>query len=264
MLAAPSVWLLLTLGAGPEAVLAGPPPRPVPIDPPQTSVEAADRLKLQRLPDGGYLHKDPDAGFTAEIRPDGSVRFRDTHLGPQDPQIKAPGLDLLRGQPLPEKPFRDDLVPHGPYGPPPILFSFGMRFGGGADAALATRRYRAKQAFLDVTAPMRSKMAEQHSSKNTDAALVRLGRELVAIWKDAAVPLSIRKQRVFERWDGCSEAEPDDDPKTHPGERARRRIEKFIRTHAKPGTEHAYTDVELRRLNAHRRSKASFDPYRTD
>ena len=46
------------------------------------------------------------------------------------------------------------------------------------------------------------------------------------------------------------------------GEQARRRIEAFIRTMAPRGSAHAFTNAELERLNARRRSRQRFDPYR--
>jgi hypothetical protein len=68
-----------------------------------------------------------------------------------------------------------------------------------------------------------------------------------------------RKEALFELWDDC--AETGDDDLVQAGANARRYLVGFIRAHLPAGKRGAYTPEDLARLNAHRRSKATFAPY---
>jgi hypothetical protein len=242
------------------------PPTPVPPQPERPEeVDVGDGLELRRTNAGGYRYDDAEAGFAAEIRADGTVRFRDRRIGPQKGKVSVLGFDVVRGerQPQPAKPFRPDLVPYGPYGAAPMIAGVGGRMGGAADAKASSRKYKAKQRFLEITAPLRAELRKKASDKNTRVALFELTHQLLAIWNDPRLPLSIRKERVFALWDDC--AEPDDKAKKadeHPGARARRRIETFVRIHAKRGSDDGFTEAELHDLNARRKSRQRFAPYR--
>lgn len=221
-------------------------------------------LVLDRNGSGGYSYKDKDADFTAEIASDGTVRFRDARLGPQKGKVSVLGFDLVRKgkrQKEPSKPFRPDLVPNGPYGAPPILGTIGGTMGGVADAMQTSRKYQAKQRFLDLTAPMRAEMARKARDKATRSALFELTHELVTTWNDPKLPLSLRKDRIFAVWDDCTEPEEGEKADEHPGARARRQIEKFVRIHARRGSDEAFSDAELRDMNERRTSRERFDPY---
>ncbi len=229
-----------------------------------TTTETVGGLSLQRSGDGGFLYEDGDAGFTAEIAADGSVRFRDRGPGPQKGKVSMLGFDVTRKgkrDPIPAKPFRPDLVPYGPYGAAPMIAGVGGRMGGAADAKASARKYTAKQRFLELTETLRSKLRKQARDKTTRAALFELSHELLEIWNDPKLPLSVRKERIFAAWDECSEPERGDAKDEHPGARARRRIEQFVRVHAKRGSDDGFTDAELDDLNARRKSRASFAPY---
>ena len=242
--------------------LAVPPPRVVPEQGPSSST-SSELGRLHKQIGGGYVYRDDKAGFIAEIRPDGTVRFRDAHLGPQQftPKLFGYPLDGSGVRPEEPVPFRDDLVPHGPYGPPPILVSTSFRFGGLADAAQTTRRAAAKQKFLQLTAPMRERMAASWRAERAQSALVTLSHDLLKRWRDTTVPLSIRKEELFRQWDDCEEPAAGADPSVHAGAMARRRIEKFIRRHARRGTPDEFTAQELADLNRRRESKEPFAPY---
>lgn len=227
-------------------------------------VDVGGGLSLTRTPGGGYAYEDADAGFTAEIDPDGTVRFRDRGARPQKGKVSVAGHDVTRKgkrEPIPAKPFRPDLVPYGPYGAAPMIVGVGGRMGGAADAKASARKYAAKQRFMELTASLRAELRGKARDKATRTALFELGHELLAIWTDPALPLSVRKERIFTAWDECAEPERGDDPQTHPGARARRRIEQFVRVHAKRGSDDGFTDAELRDFNARRKSRAPFAPY---
>jgi hypothetical protein len=241
------------------------PPAPVPPqgERPTDEVEV-DGMKLRRSNGGGFVYDDADAGFSAEIAADGTVRFRDRHVGPQKGKVSVLGFDLVRKgkrEPMPQKPFRPDIVPYGPYGPAPIIAGVGGKMGGIADAKESSRKYAAKQEFLEITAPLRAELAKKARDKATTVALFELTHQLLATWNDPKLPLSVRKEQLFAAWDDCDEPGKGEKAAEHPGARARRRIETFIRVHAKRGSDHGFTDAELRDMNARRRSRQRFAPY---
>jgi hypothetical protein len=263
--------------------LVAPPPAPRPVaELGEHAGEGGVMQQLVRRSDGGYEHANRRAGFRATIHADGTVTFRDfavTHgnvkvMGidlttgeAQVPDGSTPSNTLVRPQTLGD--LGDDLlVKNGPYGPPPIIASAGGRVAGIADLAAATRRAAEKQRFLDATEPLRTKMAEEHRRANERTALVNLDAELRAIWRAADTPVSMKKERLFQRWDECVQAP--DDPATanadtlaraRAGEIARRRIEAWIRRNVPRSHADAFTKAELHEMNARRRSKGRFDPY---
>lgn len=264
-----------------------PPPR---LSPGQRA-PAAERTgtpTLRRHGDGSFEHRDRIAGFSARIHPDGRVTFRD--LAPV--RVDSPtvlGFDIRgRKQEPPDETFNqrnntlvhrgthtdsknDMLVKWGPYGAAPIVASAGGSFAGVSDFAISTRRANAKRKFLDQTAALRAELAAKHRRANEKDALGRLSTDLKAIWADGATPLSLRKEKLFVRWDECEEllvddgsSDPEQAARAKAGAAARRQIEAFVRKHAPEGTADAFTPAELREMNARRRSRVEFDPYRDD
>jgi hypothetical protein len=184
--------------------------------------------------------------------------------GPQKGKVSVLGVDAVRKgkrEPEPQKPFRSDIVPHGPYGAPPVMLRIGGRMGGAADAKDSARKYSAKQRFMELTEKLRADMRKQARDKTTRVALFELNHRLLEIWRDPRLPVSIRKQRLFDAWDECTEPEANDKVEEHPGARARRRIEQFIRVNAKRGSDDGFSDAELRDMNGRRKSKQKFAPY---
>jgi len=238
-----------------------------------------------RRSDGSFEHKDRVGGFAATIHSDGRVTFRDLApvrvdspkiLGfdlrgrpdtPADERFNAKSNTLVhRGTTTDSK--SDLLVKWGPYGAPPILGTVGGSFPGVSDFASSTRRAAAKRRFLDQTADLRAEMAAEHRRSHEKAALGKLAGDLRAIWTDAATPMSLRKEKIFARWDECEEMlvdagepEPEQEARARAGVIARRRIEAFVRKQAPKGSPDAFTPAELREMNARRKSRARFDPY---
>lgn len=264
------------------ALFAAPPaPRPT-VDATAGGGEGSMMQQLVRRQDGGYEHANRRAGFRATIHPDGTVTFRDFSVA--SGSVKIAGINLTTGEahvPDGSMPSNtlvrpqdlgslgdDPLVKSGPYGPAPVLITAGGRMAGMADLAAATRRAAEKQRFLDATEPLRTKLAEEHRRTNERTALVNLDAELRALWNAADTPVSMKKERLFQRWDECVQL-PDDpesaDAETvaraRAGDIARRRIEAWIRRHVPRSHADAFSKAELREMNARRRSRARFDPY---
>ncbi|HWB75100.1 MAG TPA: hypothetical protein VG755_09085, partial [Nannocystaceae bacterium] len=95
-----------------------------------------------------------------------------------------------------------------------------------------------------------------------------LDAELRAIWIAADTPMSMKKERLFQRWDECIQlpdepetANADTVARARAGDIARRRIESWIRRNIPKSHADAFTKSELREMNMRRRSKGRFDPY---
>jgi len=82
-----------------------------------------------------------------------------------------------------------------------------------------------------------------------------LPSRLAHVWQDDALPFERRRERLFEIWD-----ESQGDPG---GDEARRAVIGFVLENVPFGSVFGYTEGELERLNARRRSKVLFDPYDT-
>jgi hypothetical protein len=281
---------------------AAPPPRPR-LPPPTSLRTDADGVRLRRQADGSLRQVDTEAGFVGTVHGDGRVEIRDIPDGRVEfttgratvdwmlnfvRAVQSPTKDRPDLEPPP--PDREDrtnagvqLTPPSPYGPAPILVGVGGRFGGAADLALRKgqrKQARAKQEFLDSTAPIRAALTRAHVREQQRAAQLRLGQDLATLWRDETRPLAERRRALFELWDDCEESMPGraaplgDEPnldrgaasevdaeRGRGGELMRRRIEAFVRRVAPAGSARAFDEAELSRLNARRHSRQRFDPY---
>jgi hypothetical protein len=241
--------------------------------------------QLIRRGDGGYEHTNRRAGFSATIHADGRVTFRDHVVGggsielfgfdltgktPNVPDPTMPSNTLVRPQDLGSL-GDDPLVKNGPYGPAPILLHAGGRMAGVADLAAVSRRAGAKQRFLDATATLRAKLAAEYRRSTERAALVSLESDLRTIWTAADTPASVRREKIFQRWDDCAEVplgsgggadvSAEERARGRAGDRARRRIESWIRANVPVDGKDAFTPAELTDMNGRRRSRVRFEPY---
>ena len=282
--------------------LVAPVPRPDPQSLGVETPQGPDGVELRRAPGGGFRHRDREAGFEATIHPDGRVTFRniargsvETNLTPDDDGTVG---SLLRGPYSPVPRFGDETgnpeIDFGPYGAPTILLTVGAQAAvpGLADMAALGERMSAKRAFLQQTEDLRARLARSSDTERVRRALLRLPAQLLGVWTNEALTFAERRAIVFELWDEAEELAPQPEPS--PGisfgaasatletatataapssndadarrqvaaERARRRIEAFIRKVAPLGSAHAFTPAELKRLNADRQSRQRFDPYR--
>jgi len=270
------------------AALAPPPPPRLPA--PHRIRRQSDETRLERRDDGSLRYVDREANFVGIIEPDGRVRIRDTPGIEPDLRTGVETMDWVmemgravvrpgpHDRPDLETPAPEDgaakadaaaeRMPPSPYGPAPILVSLGVRMGGLSDLLLRRgqrKNVRAKQAFLDQTAPMRDAMLRRESREQQQAAMLMLGQLLATVWRDRSLSVEARKRAVFEWWDECEEAQPgvgpDEAERRAQAEQMRRRIERFVRRVAPPGQPMAYTRRELQRLNAGRQSRQRFEPY---
>jgi hypothetical protein len=222
------------------------------------------------------VYRDTDARFRAVIHRDGSVEYLPP---PRDVHLTLFGIDLL-GRSEPDRrtptdpgppPVRGNADPtHDPnsYGPMPILVGFGGRVPGPADLVQRSRSFAAKARFLDDTARLRHELARQANERHTRERLGSLEAELMEIWNAPERSPARRRAQLFERWDECAEgsaSDPDvseeDAHRASAGERGRRQIEAFVRQNVPAHGPMAYSQTELERLNARRRSRQRFDPY---
>jgi hypothetical protein len=84
-----------------------------------------------------------------------------------------------------------------------------------------------------------------------------MNANLVRLWATTQ-DVAARKQGLLELWDEC--AETGDADLVEGGKAARAMVEQWIQVKL-TGADRFTTD-ELARFNAHRRSRATFDPYR--
>ena len=117
----------------------------------------------------------------------------------------------------------------------------------------------AKRQWLDKTRDERARIAMANRKEDLGRAPEYMRRNLALAWKKTEGDAEARKQALFELWDEC--AETGDDDIVAAGAAARAYLVGFVRAHLAQGKPGAFTGDDLARLNAHRRSKATFEPY---
>lgn len=225
--------------------------------------ETTAQLGLREASDGGYLYADPGGRFKAHIAGDGAVTFanrwrqlaRRRRVRNRERGVccgtpaggLGPAINVLGGAPVAG----------------PTEWAFGVR---GHDPAGA-----AKAGFLTRTAALRTKLAHQDMRRQMGAALDRLEDALVRLWADPDIDLARKRALLFARWDGLADAPPLsggvsdlDRLRASYAQRARRRIEAFVRRELPRGTANAFSAAELQHLNASRRAPIEFAPYRQE
>ena len=116
----------------------------------------------------------------------------------------------------------------------------------------------AKRQWLDKTRDERARIGMANRKEDLARAPEFMRRNVAWAWGHVRSE-DERKEALFELWDDC--AETGDDDLVQAGANARRYLVGFIRAHLPAGRPGAYTPEDLARLNAHRRSKATFAPY---
>lgn len=90
------------------------------------------------------------------------------------------------------------------------MLKAGGRMAGVSDLAQTSRRATAKQRFLDQTEVLRSKLAAEHRRAAERTALASIESDLTTLWADGDAPASsIRREKIFQRWDDCVELPED-------------------------------------------------------
>ncbi len=114
----------------------------------------------------------------------------------------------------------------------------------------------AKLEMLDRTRDQRVEIGKVYRKEQLAQSARLMQANLDNVW--ATTPdIAARKQAVFDLWEEC--AETGDPALVDGGAKARALLERFVQVklHGADG----FTAEELARLNAHRRSRAAFDPY---
>lgn len=180
--------------------------------------------ELRETGDGGFTYD--GHLFDARISPSGEVSFDDA------PGIGFAGLG-------------------GPSGTVGVGFSFDISAAAeraaGNDPNSAERRW-----FMEQTRRIRDRLAGEDRARVQGRGLVRLRRQLHAIW-EANKPAGERRVELFRLWDSCEEDEV--------GAQARAAVVEFIREHPGDARADIFAAEELRRLNASRVSRERFAPY---
>jgi hypothetical protein len=123
-----------------------------------------------------------------------------------------------------------------------------MRAGGGDP-------YAAERAWvMEHTEDLRARLEAEHRRASMESALSGIAAECRRIWGRTTRSAAQRRRQIFELWDDAEEEGE--------GARARAAILRWIRENLPRDGGEGYSAEELARLNASRRSRAEFDPYR--
>lgn len=118
----------------------------------------------------------------------------------------------------------------------------------GQDPLRAEREY-----FMRQTEELCAQLEAEHRRREMSQGLSRLPGRLEGIWAATRRTPAERRARIFSIWDEMVDDEN--------GARGRAIIIRWIRERLPEGSEHAYTDEEIRRFNASRESREEFAPY---
>ncbi|MCB9597861.1 MAG: hypothetical protein H6719_34405, partial [Sandaracinaceae bacterium] len=110
-----------------------------------------------------------------------------------------------------------------------------------------------RQRFMDHTEALRERLEAEHRVQTDTQALRILPGRLAGIWRQTTRSAAARRRRIFELWDEIADDET--------GRRARAVVTRWVLENLPPGSEDAYSEAELARLNATRESPAPFSPY---
>lgn len=218
-------------GPGPNLKAQLSPPGPELLPPP---APLAPKIALSPRAGGGYVYR--DRGFQAEIAQDGTVEF-DDHLPVQL------GGESTGGVPVATFDLTEAVM-----------------------MIVGDDPYRAdKERFLAATVELRQGLCEAAHQERLRTALFELDRNLDAIWQDQRRAATARRELLFQLWDECLEPAPDTTDLTErTALQARATILEYIQKNLPAGSPLAYPEQELLALNQRRRSKAPFDPYRSE
>lgn len=193
--------------------------------------ESLGDVGFERQKDGSYRYRAPGWSFSATLRPDGRLEF--------DNRVTANLSAAL------------------------------------LEASGQERFYRAKRQLMERTFALRLSMARRWAKEQIQLQLDALKRQLLEVWMRRDEPATRRRATIFELWDECEEtvAVPEseaedalatelDTVRARAGRQARQTIVSFVRKRLPEGSAHAYSRRELDALNARRRSKQRFEPYR--
>ncbi len=212
-------------------------PRPIGPRPPDTEEpRSLEEAGFHKRKDGTYKKGRLRDEFVAIIEPNGRVRFRDRRVVINGVSIKP---NLMPAQKLAgEEQFRNKKI-----------------------------------RILRETAELRRGLARAWSVKQMKRELARLDTKLRVVWGQSEWSEARRRKQLFLLWDECEEPLEEelavnsveaqlDAARRETGAAARKAILRFIDLKLPLNSAYAYTQEELRALNATRASRERFEPYR--
>ena len=117
----------------------------------------------------------------------------------------------------------------------------------------------AKRQWLDKTRDERARIGMAARKEDLARAPEFMKRNVRYAWAKTEGDVDARKEALFELWDEC--AETGDADLVAAGTGARTYLVGFIRAHLPQGAPGAFSPEDLTRLNARKRSHATFQPY---
>lgn len=212
------------------------------------------------IPDGNGTFRFDHPGFTAKVARDGRVELKDKPSA--QPFFEGPCVECVKRD---LSNYVDDPSSGKAMNLMALLPKVGVRF----DITDYVMRKigddpynHAKAKFLDETRDQREAMWQAESEERLREALQTLPAQLAKIWLHDAWTEAERRQVLFDLWDEC--AETGSAERVRLGKQIRVTIMAFIRRNLPAGSAHAYSEAELKTLNARRSSKAAFAPYPDD
>lgn len=116
-----------------------------------------------------------------------------------------------------------------------------------------------KRKFLAESSETRVEMARHVNKENLIQSVLDLRSRLLTIWDNEHLTLAEKKQKLFAIWDECAEEGSEDI--LNMGSMIRISVVGFIGRHLPLGSELAYSEADLEKLNGGRQSQAEFVPY---
>ncbi|HWE30061.1 MAG TPA: hypothetical protein VHB97_18755 [Polyangia bacterium] len=115
-----------------------------------------------------------------------------------------------------------------------------------------------KERFMELTGKLRGELSARAQRDRLEASLASLPAHLESVWADTTLSAKDRRRIVYQMWREASGNDVDLGPAA---KKARKTIEAFVRDRLPEGTADAFSDEELRKVNA-RPGAPKFEPYK--
>lgn len=212
------------------AILNKPLPPPIPHNP---TAEGGTKLTVDA---DGSAHVDPHGGAEAHVILPTTRKEAGAMV---DAWAKDPDAYTKQEGTIANEVAKTSIVP-----------IFGGSFGAPDD------RNRQKR-ILDSTFEQRADQRATHTAEQLGHADQLVRANLARLWRRVTNPAE-RRRELFALWDECAEG---DSAIGEAGERARRQVVAWIRSHLPAGSTGAYSADEIEALDGHRSSTQHFAPY---
>ncbi len=222
---------------------------------------AETEVPPELIANGDGTYRADDLVFTAKVRGDGRVKFKDkanVQVRLALPSPKNIVKHLARWAEDPYGTATADTLTIENQTTPTINGSFAL-----TDAVMRAMDmdpyFKRKQSFMDQTRDRRTKMATAYRSETSRKSIRSIRGSLTRIWTYEEWTANQRREALFQLWDECAEDGPSEVVKT--AETIRAAVLGFIKRELPQNSSYAYSADELKSLNAARQSKQSFEPY---